>query len=211
VRDLLGRGAKPGRAGADGITPLMAAAQAGHTETVRTLLDAGADVNARRGGGAKGRTALIDAAGAGHAEIVRLLLGKGADPNARGDGDATALIEAARGGHAAVAELLLERRADPNARTADGRMALHEAARAGTAASPSACSRAGAGQCRRRGGPHAPHARRRRRPRGDGHLAPRLGRRCEREAGSGATALSFAQRGGHAGVEELLRAVGARD
>jgi uncharacterized protein len=98
VRELLGRGAKPGRAGAEGLTPLMAAAQGGHTETVRSLLDAGADVNARRGGSGKGRTALIDAAGAGHVEIVRLLLAKGADPNARAERETTALMGAAQGG-----------------------------------------------------------------------------------------------------------------
>ncbi|KFY05580.1 hypothetical protein V492_08436 [Pseudogymnoascus sp. VKM F-4246] len=60
---------------------LQAASAAGHEQTVRLLLDKGADVNAE--GGRYGR-ALQAASAKGHEQIVRLLLNKGANVNAEG-------------------------------------------------------------------------------------------------------------------------------
>ncbi len=54
---------------------LMTAASTGHTETVKALLAAGADVNATS---EKGGTALMGAAMEGHTEIVQLLKEAGA-------------------------------------------------------------------------------------------------------------------------------------
>lgn len=56
-------------------TPLMQAARSGDTDTVRLLLDAGADVNRRNAGG---MTALSWATCSNHPEIVSLLLSAGA-------------------------------------------------------------------------------------------------------------------------------------
>jgi ankyrin repeat protein len=64
-----------------GFTPLMAATRGGDIETIRYLLDRGADARAKS---LSGYTALFGAASwPGNAQIVRLLLQKGADPNTR--------------------------------------------------------------------------------------------------------------------------------
>ena len=65
-----------------GYTPLMAAARGGDLDTIRFLIDQGADVRART---KSGYTALYGAASwpGNGAAIVRLLLEKGADPNVR--------------------------------------------------------------------------------------------------------------------------------
>jgi ankyrin repeat protein len=59
----------------------MRAAVAGHDDTVRLLLDRGANVNVRA---TRGQTALILAASTGHLEIVKALVAKHADLNAKG-------------------------------------------------------------------------------------------------------------------------------
>jgi len=59
-------------------TPLMWAARAGHVETVRTLLDLGADVNEAK---PEGTTSLILAIINNHWELASKLLDWGADPN----------------------------------------------------------------------------------------------------------------------------------
>lgn len=79
------------------------AATNGHTEIVRLLLEAGADVHAQN------KFALKWTAYKGHTEVVRLLLEAGADVHA---GDNFALKWAARNGHTEVVELLLAAGAD---------------------------------------------------------------------------------------------------
>ena len=61
----------------------MLAALAGRANTVRTLLENGAHVNAKWNGGA---TALIWAATSGHTDIVQRLVVDGADVDAKGRG-----------------------------------------------------------------------------------------------------------------------------
>ncbi|BDI33568.1 hypothetical protein CCAX7_56190 [Capsulimonas corticalis] len=70
-----------------------------HIDLVRTLLDAGADVNGRN---ILGDTPLKVAAYVGSAEIVRLLLERGADIHARDSEGLTALEQATRLRHAKV-------------------------------------------------------------------------------------------------------------
>jgi peptidoglycan/LPS O-acetylase OafA/YrhL len=65
-----------------GVTPIAWAALAGDAESVRILLDHGADLNARN---RDGSTALHSAAFLGRTDVVQLLLERGADPNARSD------------------------------------------------------------------------------------------------------------------------------
>ncbi len=112
------------------VTALINAAQNGHSDIVRQLLEAGADINATNDFGV---TALIWAATKGHSDIVRQLLEAGADINAKdidNDGD-TALINAAQKGHSDIIRQLLEASADINATNDYGVTALRVALQRG--------------------------------------------------------------------------------
>lgn len=87
----------------DGETPLMKAADDGHTAIVEALLKAGADVNAID---EDGQTALMMAADEGHVQIVKLLLNAGANVNAKDEDGETALMKALDENHAEVADML---------------------------------------------------------------------------------------------------------
>ena len=93
----------------------------GHTETVKLLLDKGADVNMKTD---NGETALIEASENGHIEVVKLLLDKGADVNAKDNYGNTSLILASSYGYHEVVSILLENGADVNAITNSGYTAL---------------------------------------------------------------------------------------
>ena len=112
----------------NGWTPLMAAACAGRTDTVQTLLDRGARVNAK---GWLGRTALMWAARKGHTDGVQTLLAHGADVNAKNNYGWTALIWAAQQGHTETVETLLAAGADVNAEDKYGWTALKRAEQKG--------------------------------------------------------------------------------
>ena len=94
----------------------------GHTEVVRVLPGAGADVNKRRTDDGE---ILSMVSGQGRTEIVRLLLDAGADPNAATADGTTLPIAVSAQGRAEIVRLLLDAGADPNAATADGETALH--------------------------------------------------------------------------------------
>ena len=75
-----------------GLTPLLLAAREGHIESVRALLDAGADVNQVSAGD---RTSpLLIATINGHFDLAMFLLEKGADPQAAAENSATPLYGA---------------------------------------------------------------------------------------------------------------------
>ena len=95
-----------------GATPLHVAAERGHDDVVRLLLEAGATVDSRR---IEGLTPLHLAAGVGRFATVRRLLAAGADPNSRESGGWTPLHRAASQGHDNVVRLLLPLGADPRA------------------------------------------------------------------------------------------------
>ena len=72
----------------DGWTPLLIAAQNGHAEAVKTLLEAKSDVNKAK---PNGKTALMNAASFGHPDVAALLLGAGADKTPADEEGRTAL------------------------------------------------------------------------------------------------------------------------
>jgi serine/threonine protein kinase/ankyrin repeat protein len=92
-----------------GETALIMAAGNGHYETVKVLIDAGADVNTK---GYRGWTALMVSACRGHAGIVKLLLASGADINAKDEAGKTALILAKEGSMIVVEESRTEPNSD---------------------------------------------------------------------------------------------------
>jgi hypothetical protein len=102
---------------------LILATSNGNKEIVQTLLDNGANVNAKNN---SGMTALMDACASttGMKEIVRALLDKGADVNAKDNGGQTALMFASSTGNKEIVRALLDKGADVNAKSNDGNTAM---------------------------------------------------------------------------------------
>ena len=109
IEALIAQGADVnGRDRRGGVTPLMYAAALGSLDTMRLLLDKGADINARS---AVGATALMWAAA--DAAKVRLLVERGADVKIVSESGRTALLLAAMSDQSAeTVRLLLQRGAD---------------------------------------------------------------------------------------------------
>lgn len=107
-----------------GATALMWAIAERHTDIVRTLIAAGADV---RGSTTKGFTPLMFAARNGDVEMAKTLVAAGVDVNATGADGTHVLPYAITQGQEPFALFLLEQGANPNA-TMDGVPALHAAA-----------------------------------------------------------------------------------
>jgi len=112
------------------VKKMIEAAWDGNVTVVSTLINAGAELNAKDG---FGRTALIWASSTlssslaslgGHIEIVKLLLEKGANVNVKDKNGKTALQAWAYKGHVEIVKLLLEKGANINARDTDGWTAL---------------------------------------------------------------------------------------
>ena len=85
------------------VMPLHSAVAGRHIGVTRSLLDAGAHVNAKQ---ADGFTPLHEAVQNGQAEMVELLLAHGANINLEQDDGKTPLAAALEAGHAEVADLL---------------------------------------------------------------------------------------------------------
>jgi uncharacterized protein len=107
----------------DGFTALHYAGFFGDVESARSLIGAGADVNAIARNARLVVAPIHGAAASRQNETVRALLDAGADPNARQENGFVALHAAAQHGDRELSELLLEHGADPDAATDDGRTA----------------------------------------------------------------------------------------
>ncbi|KAJ7589318.1 Pfs, NACHT and ankyrin domain protein [Mycena floridula] len=108
-----------------GCTPLICAAEKGHIDIVKLLLEKNADSNICD---KDQHTPLSYAAPWGHIDIVKLLLEKNADPNICDKDQRTPLSYAAEKGHIDIVKLLLEKNADPNICDEEQRMPLSHAA-----------------------------------------------------------------------------------
>jgi len=108
--------------------PVVVASARGRRETLRILLDAGAEPNVM---GRTSGTPLFAAIRQADAEMVRLLLAHGADANGRGAMSWTPLMEAARGDRLEIARLLVAAGAELGATDAHGETAAQVAAMSG--------------------------------------------------------------------------------
>ncbi len=117
VRLLLARGAKVNVASLSSSTPLIVAAStSGASESIRQLLDHGADV---KPADRNGLTALLTATLLNESVSAKMILEAGGDPRANGGVLGTPLMAAAINGNAELTRLYLERKADINAVSAD--------------------------------------------------------------------------------------------
>jgi ankyrin repeat protein len=107
------------------VTPMHAAASAGHANVLSLLIEHGADIN---GLGVHGYTPLHRASLHGKLEAGQLLLNRGANIDAQNRFNNTALSSTIFQGHVEFARMLLERGARIDARDSTGRTALHYAA-----------------------------------------------------------------------------------
>lgn len=103
-------------------TPLHAAARNGHTEVVRLLVDAGADVTTRD---ENNRTPLHLAAWNGRTDVVTILLAAGAEVDALDGNNTTPLYLATAHSQVAVVKVLLAAHANPNLEAPLYAAALH--------------------------------------------------------------------------------------
>eukprot|EP00439_Symbiodinium_sp_Y106_P073248 s74_g13.t1 len=130
VENILQRPQDPDLACLGHPTPLLEAAEGGHLEVTRLLLEAKADKD-KAFDDDGGYTALLAAAQAGHLEVARLLLEANADMDKAMQGGATPLHIAAETGQVEVARFLLESNADKDKATQDGATPLNIAAETG--------------------------------------------------------------------------------
>ncbi len=116
---LLKYGATPHlRHPVQGEEPLIISLGKKDATMVKTLLDGGADPNAKT---KQGAPALSAALGLGSMNSMKLLLDAGANINAADNEGHTPLIMAVSAGSAAMTMLLLENKADPNIGSRDGK------------------------------------------------------------------------------------------
>lgn len=111
------------------VMEMFHAVQAGKLNRVKTLIDAGINVNIRTN--CCGHSLLIPAAGEGHMHIVEYLVNHGADVLAKSACGMTPLMAAAFNGHVDMIKYLLARGVDINAENAGGVTALINAKRRG--------------------------------------------------------------------------------
>jgi ankyrin repeat protein len=109
-------------------TQLCWAAQNGHSETIKLLIDKGAEINAVN---KNNETPLHLAAQNGHSETVKLLIDKGAEINAINKNNETPLHLAAQRGHSETVKLLIDKGAEINAINKNNETPLHPAAQKG--------------------------------------------------------------------------------
>jgi ankyrin repeat protein len=110
------------------VSTLPLAACVGNLARVKSLVEQGADPNAKD---EFGWTPLYWAASTGQEEVATYLIGKGATVDAKTNDDRTPLHQAAQAGVAHLVEVLISKGVDVKARDTAGSTPLHDAAAAG--------------------------------------------------------------------------------
>jgi ankyrin repeat protein len=131
VKLLVAARADPAAVGSNGISAMYRAAEHGHVEVIKSLAQAGANINQAKTD--DGASPLFAACQAGHLSVVEVLLALGADVNQSTTNDgSTPLLIASSGDNVSILEALLARGADINqAKTTDGASPLFAACQAG--------------------------------------------------------------------------------
>lgn len=134
VQQLIAEGVDINLGNKRGETAIYIACEASHTEVVKLLIQAKADVNIATTYG--NETPLIAAANKGNDEILTMLINAKARINpkptqSRYQTDETALMAAAGNGHASSVKLLIKAKARLNDQDGKGRTALFRASEAG--------------------------------------------------------------------------------
>ena len=112
----------------DGETLLTSAATSGKFDSVKFLLDNGAEVNVKNASGDTALSCAVQSCAVPDLEIVRLLLAHGAAVNTRNDHCETPLLIAATWNADKVANLLIEHGCDTTSKNLGSFSALHSAA-----------------------------------------------------------------------------------
>jgi ankyrin repeat protein len=194
----------------DDYTPLMLAVDHRDIDSVRKLLAAGADVNAKD---VFGRTALSWACSSGRASdrVIELLLSAGADPNAADKVGVAPLYPATIVRSPRLLQRLLQVGAKVNATDKWGRTALMAAAGLGAVDSMQVLLAAGADvNMQDERGETALMAAARETRRDALRVLVAAGADLNIRDRAGETALSFAERRGYLEAADLLRAAGAK-
>lgn len=126
VKLLLKHNADPYKSNKSGKTPISLASNGIYPELLKTMMDAGVDINARNA--KNNNTPLIDACQAGELAPAQSLLAAGADANLLNKEGQTALLIVCNKGWSEIAELLLANGANPNIADNEGRAPLSIAA-----------------------------------------------------------------------------------
>lgn len=139
IQELLAKGVDVNMRGLDRNTPIMEAAYGMHLDTVKLLLDHGADLSAKKNDGStpaslsrspeiselfRNVSVLVEAASKGNAELVKRLIDKGTPVNGLDNFGHSALTEVSWSGKTEIVTLLLDKGADPTIKKSDGETPL---------------------------------------------------------------------------------------
>jgi len=103
---------------------LIKSAAIGDVKTIKKLIRAGVDINAKSKVSSTGATAVMYAAEGGHSACLQLLITEKADLNAKDNDGATAAMWAAGSGQTECLQLLVDANVDLSAKSNNGLTAL---------------------------------------------------------------------------------------